>query len=298
MSRFIFFITETVTSFRRHPTMAFAAITCVAAALFAVGLVGLSMLNIHHAVKSAEGKVRFKVFYRKDATRDEALRTNERIQLLSNVESVEFVSKETAWAQMTEGRGMNDLPMLIEKNPLPDGSVVKPRDIRNIPALVAVIEKWPGVEKVRYVEQVSTALENISAGLGRVGLIAGIILAVLSLVIIHHTIELTLYARRREIFIMSLVGATPATIAMPFLLEGIAYGLVGAGVALGFVSALYKYVSNSLLQSFNAHLLDDPAVLTQGVIALLIGGLVLGLFGSLVSVIKFLNRPRSKVTNA
>jgi cell division transport system permease protein len=139
---------------------------------------------------------------------------------------------------------------------------------------------------------------NISAGVSRIGAIAGIILAILSLVIIHHTIELTLYARRREIFIMSLVGATPATIAMPFVLEGIVYGLVGAGVALGCVYALYGYVADNLLRTINAHLLAGSAVLYQGLAILLAGGLALGLFGSLVSVIKYLNRPRSKVTNA
>jgi len=296
LSRLIFFITETITSFRRHPTMAFAAITCVASALFAVGLVGLSIANLHHAVKTAEDKVRFKVFYREETTRDDALRANSRIELLSHVDMVKFVSKETGWAAMTKDN--KDLPMLIEENPLPDSSEVKPKDIRDIAALKATIEQWPEVEKVRDEKQVSNTLENISAGLGRIGLIAGIVLAILSLVIIHHTIELTLYARRREIFIMSLVGATPATIAMPFLLEGICYGLIGAGVALGCVIALYKYVSTSMLQNYNTHLLNDATALTQGIIALLVGGLVLGLFGSLVSVLKYLNRPRSKVTNA
>ena len=296
LSRFIFFVTETVTSFRRHPTMAFAAITCVAAALFTVGLVGLSLANLHHAVKTAEDKVRFSVFYRLDTPRDAARRANNRIELLSRVDSVAFVSKETGWAEVTKDN--EDLPMLIGRNPLPDSSEVKPKDIRDIPALAKTIEEWPEVEKVRYVKQVSTTLENISAGLGRIAAIAGIVLVVLSLVIIHHTIELTLYARRREIFIMSLVGATPATIAMPFLLEGIAYGLIGAGVALGCVSALYKYVANSLLESYNAHLLNDPAMVQYGILLLLAGGLTLGLFGSLVSVIKYLNRPRSKVTNA
>lgn len=296
LSKLEFFITETVTSFRRHPTMAFAAITCVAAALFAVGLVGVSLANLHHAVRTAEDKVRFSVFYRLDTSRDDALRANSRIELLSRVESVKFVSKETGWAEMTKDN--EDLPMLIGRNPLPDSSEVKPKDIRDIPTLAKTIEEWPEVEKVRYVQQVSSTLENISAGLGRVAAIAGIVLVVLSLVIIHHTIELTLYARRREIFIMSLVGATPATIAMPFLLEGIAYGLAGAAVAFGCVSALYNYVANSLLEKYNTHLLTDAALTQYGILLLLAGGLVLGLFGSLVSVIKYLNRPRSKVTNA
>jgi len=296
LSKLEFFITETVTSFRRHPAMAFAAITCVAAALFFAGLVGLGILNARFAAASLKDKVRFNVYFQQETTRDDATNAFHRIQRLPGVASAKFVDRQTGWEQMTKNQ--RDLPALIGDNPLPDAVEVKPTDISRIKTLAAELEKWPEVNHVQQAAQVSDMLVNIGAGINRVGAIAGIILAILSLVIIHHTIELTLYARRREIFIMSLVGATPTTIAMPFLLEGIIYGLIGAGVALGFVAMLYGYLINNLQKSYNAHLLNDHAILLQGIIVLLAGGLVLGLSGSLVSVIKYLNRPRSKVTNA
>jgi len=296
LSKLEFFITETLTSFRRHPTMAFAAITCVASALFVVGLVGLGIANARFAVDSAAAKVRFDVFFHHEVTGDAAQAVCDRIAGLPDVASVEFVDRDTAWRQMA--RGHADLPELIGENPLPDAAIVKPRDIRKIPELKAEIKEWPEVDRVRGAANVSDALVNISAGVSRIGAIAGIILAILSLVIIHHTIELTLYARRREIFIMSLVGATPATIAMPFVLEGIVYGLVGAGIAFGCIYALYGYIADNLLRNYNAHLQSGSTMLYPGLTLLLTGGLVLGLFGSLVSVIKYLNRPRSKVTNA
>jgi len=296
LSKLQFFITETITSFRRHPAMAFAAITCVASALFVAGMVALGILNARFAVNTVKEDVRFIVYFQRETTREEAESAWERIKVMPGVASAVFIEKDEAWKLMTQGE--SDLPELIGENPLPDAVEVKPVDIGRIESLARGLEKWPEVDRVKREAKVSGALEKIGAGLNRVGAIAGILLALMSLVIIHHTIELTLYARRREIFIMSLVGATPTTIATPFLLEGIIYGLVGAGVALGFVSALYGYVADNLLKSYHAHLLHDPQLLFHGVAVLLIGGVALGLSGSLVSVIKYLNRPRSKVTNA
>ena len=276
--------------------MAFAAITCVAAALFVAGLVGLGILNARFAVHTAIDQVRFDVFFHPETTRDEARAAYRRIETLPDVASAEFVTREEGWRR--ELKKAPDLAGLIGKNPLPDKVVVKPTNLRAIPELARQLEKWPEVEIVKHVPKVSDVLENFNSGVNNVGTIVGIILAVLSLVIIHHTIELTLYARRREIFIMSLVGATPTTIAMPFLLEGMVYGLIGAAVATGSIVVLYQYLSNSMLQTYNTRLFSESSMMWHGVVILLAGGVILGLFGSLMSVLKYLNSPRSKTTNA
>ena len=296
ISKIEFCITETMTSFRRHPAMAFAAITCVAAALFVAGLMGLAILNARFAVDSVMDKVRFNVFFHRETTRDEAMKAYQRIEKLPGVASAEFVGKEEGWRRTISNEP--DLEKLIGNNPYPDQVVVKAKELHAIPGLIEKLKKWPEVHVVKDVPTVSAKLENISSGISRYGIIIGVILAVLSLVIIHHTIELTLYARRREIFIMSLVGATPTTIAMPFLLEGIVYGLIGAGVALGGLYSLYFYFSAAVWEKYSASLLHSPLLLRDGIVVLAAAGVILGLFGSLVSVLKYLNRPRSKMTNA
>jgi cell division transport system permease protein len=126
----------------------------------------------------------------------------------------------------------------------------------------------------------------------------GGILLLLSLVIIHHTIELTLYARRKEIHIMSLVGASPTTVALPFLLEGVIYGIFGGGMAFGFLTLLYNFFVVLMKNEYNAHMLQDPQLLTRGTAAILIAGVGLGVIGSTASIVKYLRRPRSRVTNA
>jgi len=296
LSRIEFFIIETFTSFRRHPAMVFAAITCVASALFVAGLVGLGMLTVQKLIEDTKSSVRFNVFFDLKATREESLAAYERIQALPGVASAEFTNREDSWQRMTQSEP--DLSDLIGDNPLPDSAVVQPTDIGDIPKMAKALEKWSEVGKVTYNAPVSEALQTFSEKVQRISTIIGVILAILSLVIIHHTIELTLYARRREIFIMSLVGATPATVATPFLLEGMVYGLAGGGVALGGLLILHRYFTEFVKTAYAGTLTADPAMLKMGMCVLLVGGVILGLFGSLTSVIKYLSRPRSKVTNA
>lgn len=297
-SRIEFILTETFMSLRRHPMMAFAAITCVAATLFVAGIVGLALLNANHAVDTALARVRFVVYFNREpeTTRDEARAAYRRICQLEKVESAEFISREHAWAKLKKDDP--EYVRVLEKNPLPDSVSVKAVDVTDIPALKKEINQWPEVHQVSDVPEVSTFLDRSREAIGKIGMGMGIILLLLSLVIIHHTIELTLYARRKEIHIMSLVGATPSTIALPFLLEGILYGLIGGGLAFGFLALLYNFLMLAMKNEYGASLLFNAELLNRGTLAILIAGVGLGLIGSAFSVVKYMRRPRSKMTNA
>lgn len=296
LSRIEFLISETFISLRRHPAMAFAAVICIAASLFVSGIVGLVILNADHTVDNALGRVRFKVFFQTETSRQEAWVAYKDIAEMPGVATAEFVAKEKAWDALKKKD--HELAALVQRNPYPDSVTVKPVDVNALPALKKEISSWPEVHSVRSDTKVSRFLETARVAVNHGGAIVGVILAILSLVIIHHTIELTLYARRKEIFIMSLVGATPDTVAMPFLLEGIVYGLLGGGIAAGTLFVLYRFTVMYTSQTYHTHLLTGSIELTHGVYALLIAGAVLGLLGSVVSVVKYLHRPRSKTTNA
>lgn len=297
-SRIEFIITETMISLRRHPGMAFAAVACVMAALFVSGFVGLIFLNARELVNSAMQSVRFIVYFHPETTREEAQAAFERIKALNGIdaEGTKFVTKEDAWENMKKNE-KQDL-QLMGRNPLPDCVNVKPILIEDIPELKARIETFPEKQIIADEPNVSTFLLGVSKGIRQVGTLMGIVLLFLSLVIIHHSIELTIFARRKEIRIMSLVGATPLTIGMPFLLEGMIYGLLGGAAASGLLWALYQYLCHILQSQYQAHLLQDPVLYTNGALALLIFGIALGLLGSMGSVVKYLNRPKSKITNA
>jgi len=295
LSRIEFLVTETFISLRRHPAMASAAIICVAAALFVSGIVGLAILNANDMVTTGLSRVRFVIFFHTDTKRDEAQDAADRIAHMPGVASVEFVTKEDGWKKMLEKDP--DLEKFIT-NPLPDSVVVKAADVATIPSLETEIKKMSEVDTHSDAPEISTFLLSAGRGVRGFGTILGIVLGLISLVIIHHTIDLTLYARRKEIQIMSLVGATPATVAMPFLLEGIVYGLIGGVIAIGGLYLLYQYMTASVMQQFGFPLLALSSIFNSGVLTILGVGAALGLFGSLASVLKYLNRPRSKVTNA
>ena len=91
---------------------------------------------------------------------------------------------------------------------------------------------------------------------------------------------------------------SPATIALPFLLEGIIYGLFGAGVALGILVPLYRFAAQKIAANFGFALLTKGPEMTHGLIAVLIAGVALGFIGSVVSVCKYLRTPKSRLTNA
>lgn len=277
--------------------MAFAAITCIASTLFVAGIVSLALLNANHAVDAMMNRVRFVVYFNPETSREDARAIYQRIRALPEVAGAGFETREHAWKELAK-KDPGLARLMDNKNPYPDAVIAKARDVRDIPRICRQIQDWAGVSDAKYNQDVSSFLEKASRAVGRIGIGMGVILLLLSLVIVHHTIELTLYARRKEINIMSLVGASPSTIALPFLFEGAFYGIFGGGMALAFLALLYNVLLISARADFGARLLQLPDMLTRGGGALLIAGVVLGVSGSLFSVIKYMNRPRSKVTNA
>jgi cell division transport system permease protein len=297
-SRLEFFITETFISMRRHPAMAFAASVCIAASLFVAGIVGLIVLNVNYATQTTLSRVRFNVYFQPEVERQEAWGAFKRLRDLPQVADAQFVPREKApmWLKMQQNHP--DTHSLLNRNPLPDSVIVKAVSLEDIKPLKMELMQWESVRSVRDTPDLVQKLINITAAVKRSGIIIGFILIALSLVIIHHTIELTLYARRREMFIMSLVGATPATIALPFLLEGILYGLLGGGVALGVLLPLYRFAAEKMSVHYGFSLLTKGPEISQGILVVLVTGVALGLIGSTISVLKFLRTPKSRLTNA
>jgi cell division transport system permease protein len=293
LSRLEFFITETFISMRRHPAMAFAASICIAASLFVAGIVGLIVMNVNHFTDTTLSQVRFNVYFQAETSRQDAWAAYKKILKLPAVETAKFIpaEKATTWTENPE------LQKLLPANPLPDSVQVKATALEDIEGLKTQIRAWSDVKKVQAPGYIQTLI-NIRTAVTKSGTVLGIVLFVLALIIIHHTIELTLYARRREMFIMSLVGATPGTVATPFLLEGIVYGLLGGAVAIGSLLPLYHEACRQLNVLSDVTLLGSGPEMTLGILVILGAGAVLGLVGSIISVIKFVRSPRSRLTNA
>jgi len=278
--------------------MAFAAFTCIAATLFVGGIMGLAFMNAKLVVSRQLERVRFNVYFRPPTPRSETVALYNRIKTMPLVEDAQFKPKEVEWAKLTKESPRLTIGEMENKNPYPDVVSVKARLVADIPALKAEISAWPEVHLVQVQDDVNTVLQNAQNITSRVGTVLGVILLLLSLVIVHHTIELTLYARRKEVDIMSLVGASPAIVALPFVLEGALYGIIGGGIAFAGLAIIYRMFTNMLMSKFGEDLWQTTHMLRQSACYLILAGVILGVIGSSLSVTKYMRRPRSKTTNA
>ncbi|MEI6519399.1 MAG: permease-like cell division protein FtsX [bacterium] len=295
-SRIEFIIAETFQGIRRHLDMAFAAIACVVATMLIIGMVALLQINADYLIKNTIERVRFMVYFQPETSRDEALGICKRIGKLNGVASTEFIPKEDAWENYK--KQYTGLDKLLGRNPLPDAISVKPINIENIEEVKTIIEGMPEVDKVQRDQDVSNYLIAARSNMQTAGWMLGILLALLAFVIIHHSIELTIVARRKEVVIMMMVGATPATVGLPFIIEGLIYGFIGSILAVVALKGYYGMIAQKMLQTTNTHLWNDSLDIFNGGLILIICGTILGFVASMAAVVKFLIKPKSKITNA
>ncbi|MGD1865057.1 MAG: cell division protein FtsX [Phormidesmis sp.] len=218
------------------------------------------------------------------------------VNRLPGVVSVTSVSKEQAWNQLTADLGLSNISNAAEQlkgNPLVDELKVKARDAEQVPQLARTLKSMAGVDDVLYVNEVINQLRELNAGLKWVSLCVVSLLSMTAIAVVTTTIRLIAIARRQEIEVMQLVGATRSWIYLPFLLQGMTFGIAGAGgswtLLFGIQKGL-KSLSTSDQPAFIEFLINGLKLTPQQWILLpisLIGlGTSLGLLGSVIAVKK------------
>jgi cell division transport system permease protein len=212
---------------------------------------------------------------------------------LPDVTAVTAIPKEVAWKNLVQELGISDLNQATQQlagNPLVDELKVKVRSSQVMAALAQKLAKVKGVEEVRYVDEAVQRVAQLNQGLNWVSLTVTTLLTLTAIAVITTTIRLIVMARRREIEVMQLVGATSLWIYLPFILQGLVLGMVGASIAWGFIAALQHFLKNLLFQQpelvqFLVNGLQPNPVqrLLLPLILLGFGGAV-GLLGSLFAV--------------
>lgn len=218
------------------------------------------------------------------------------VQKLPGVVAVESVSKEQAWTQLTQDLGLSDVSNAssqLNGNPLVDELKVKAREAEAVPQLANTLKSMAGVNDVLYVSEVIQQLRDLNQGLRWVSLMVVSLLSLTAIAVVTTTIRLIAIARRHEIEVMQLVGATRSWIYLPFLLQGAALGVVGAGSAWALllsVQSMLKSLSASQQPAFIEFLIDGLRLTPQqGVLlplALMGLGVSIGLVGSVFAVKK------------
>lgn len=299
---FGYFIRESGVSFRRNWVMSLGAIITIYLSLLLVGLSLGSGVLLGQVVQSFEDKVSVRLFLKDGAPAEQV--DAMQAELLANelVDTVVYTSKEKALEDFKAGL-IKDSPELIESlpsNPLPASLDIDLKDPRDVSALVEQIkasENFMAVadrpdepaKSLEYGKEVVEKLFTVTRILRLVSIVFVAMLAVISLIFINNAIRIAIYARRKEISIMRLVGASNWFIRTPFLLEGVLQSLIGALLAVGTLSILYLYVLPRLseLMTF-LPLTMTGADAARVSITLVVAGILMGVGGAMLAMRRYL----------
>jgi cell division transport system permease protein len=279
---------EAVAALNRAPLLVLVSIVAVALGLFVVGLFGLAAHNVRAALEDIERRVEV-VAYLHDGLAPEQLRAIEHeIRTLPEVEEVLYVSKTEALATaVIELPEFRDVFSGIDVNPLPASLEIRLHPGYRTPAvierLVQHLLAYPFVEDAQFgrewVAKIAS-LRRIAAG---ATLIIGGAFAAVAGIIIATAVRIAVAARREEIEIMRLVGATDGFIRAPFLIEGMLAGLIGGGLAVTLTYLAFQLVSATLVD-----IVWVPAAWAAGAVAV---GASYGVLASGIAVRRHLRSP-------
>lgn len=280
-------IREAFTAFRRSWLLSVLGITTIAFSLFAFGLFGLVALNIRNALRGVEERVEIRAFLAEGALPEAVGAALGDIGAFPEVQSVEYVTKEQALERARQELG--EFQDVFESDFLPASIDVrlKPgsRDPETVRLVAERIESYRFVDDIRYGEEWVEKLHRIRNIATVTGTILGLAFAGVAIIIIGATIRMAVLARSREIAIMRLVGATDGFIRRPFLIDGFVKGILGGALAL-----LMTWLASGLIsRAFVETAFFDTELALLG----LVGGALIGILGSSLSVGRHLKEVRS-----
>lgn len=278
----------------RNFSLSVASISCITITLLIVSISMVLSYNIENIATLIKKDFSIYVFVENDASTEQIAEIKSKIESIDNVDTYTYETKEEVaenWKKSSE-----IFKTIIEKwnkeeNPLTDTFSIKVKDVDLISKTAKEISKFEKVELVRYgegiVEQLLSVLEVVEKFL--IGIVIALILVTIFLV--SNTIKLTIFSRRKEIEIMRLVGASNTNIKLPFVIEGLFLGFIGALIPISITiygySALYEYLSITNISPFLQLVNPYPFIYIVTLILLLLAILV-GMFGSAGSVRKYL----------
>ena len=227
---------ESASNLKRNLFMTIAAILCMAVSLTAIGAVLVIRQAIQIASIQAAGGVQLAIFLEPNVAPSQKSAVETQLATTPGIKSYRFVDKKGAYAEFKRiFTGDNDILNAVTEADMPPSYRVVPAKTQSIQELAKIFTGQPGVWKVSFPEE---AVHNLEAQ-GHQWKVWGSVLAAVVLVaavaLIVNTIQLAIFARRREVAVMKLVGATNMFIRIPFMLEGLVHGLVGAGIGFAIV---------------------------------------------------------------
>jgi cell division transport system permease protein len=290
--RLNYFLSETAVNLKRNLLMTIAAISTVAISLLLLGGAQILQLVVANVTSNWEGKVEVSVFLRSDVTEGELDSLRSDLAGMPEIDTFTYVSKAQAYEDFKKIYA--DQPELYEvlpKDSLPASFRISLVDASDAEEVAARVEGSPGIEDVNFGGDIIRRLLQVNTLLRAVTLGMSAVLMVAAAALIANTIRLAIFARREEISIMKLVGATNWFIRIPFMFEGVFAALTGAIVSsivlLGANELFFSKMGEFLL--FLGPVFSFSAwEIVKVLLVLIVGGVAVGLFGSVLALRRFL----------
>jgi len=287
-----YFFGETFSGFRKNFLMFFTAITTVAITLFIVGFFIIIVFDIQGILSSIKNQVEIAVYLKDNISGELKTYLENEIKSWDEISQVNFISKDQALEKFKKENEGSEILKEIQGNPLPASFELELKSPEKVEQVaLRFMDKdgnfIEGVDEVIYGQNYVQKLFSITAIVGTIAFLIIVVLLLAATVLIFNTIRLAIHARRKEIEVMKLVGATNWFVRLPFLFEGFFEGFIGSVISV----VLLYFLSNYLLIRVEKAIVDtmhikDLAILGNNNIILyiyaglvILGGL-LGIFSS------------------
>ena len=281
---------ESFKSLRRNSWMTFASVSAVTVTLLLVGVFIVIMMNLNKVADNLENDVEIKVIADAAADLEIVKELEKQVRQTPGVMEVVYSSRDEELDKLIKSFG-KELNLYKQSNPLGDALFVKAKDPQQTAAIAKKIDTYDYTYKVEYGEGKVEKLFKVLNMSRNVGLVLILALLFTAMFLISNTIRITIVARGREIEIMKLVGATNSFVRIPFLLEGIWLGVLGAILPMAIISIAYTKLYDVWAPKLDGQLfqlLNTTPFIYQLNGLLLFMGVFIGMWGSFMSVRKFL----------
>ncbi len=282
---------EVLLNFKKSGFMSLISIGTIAITIIILGSYFIANSGINYFLSKVENKIEIVVFLKEEFEFDKIKNTITELEALPEVENIKFISKDEAYQEFIKNKEISMVLESFDKNPLPDSIKIKLKNYtqKNIEKIINTLKSKEGIDEIQYGGREIENLINILNVVKIITAVIGVIFVISSLLVVSNIIKLTIYARRQDIYIFKMVGATNFFIKIPFVLEGIIHGffggIIGWTVLYVIINILLTEIKKETGLDFSKFYLFTPAFFSfKFLIESLIAGILLGFSGSILSL--------------
>lgn len=302
MSSLLYFFRESLTGFTRNLSTTLGSIITIFLSLLIIGIFCICGVIINNVVTSVENQVSITAYVADDADQADIDSVEQFIQGLPGVESVDFTTKDQALENFTNSMTSNPdiVAQLDGENPLPasiDVNLSEAQSVTDIAEQILNNETFVKIcdnpddpsDSLQYGQKTVDKLFSLTNAIRYIGIGLIVVLVLIAFIFINNTIRLAILARRKEIAIMRLVGASNGFIRGPFLAEGALHAIIGAVLAIGVIELIRIFALPRITSALPWLPINvEPVTFLMIYGSLLVAGLVIGLLGSVFAMRRYL----------